>query len=124
MNPNRVCGMCKMVEGDQKDIKELLAILPDPSDYLIEEEINLGHPIGVQKYESFQGLEEAVSEALPELRKLVDNCPACIMAALRQKGIPVPCAEGFNFTEECKELWSDINDANAQASIGYSGGYL
>ncbi len=54
-------------------------------------------------------LSVLVNAALPALREATENCPACILAALRQRGIPVPSVNGFNFTEEMKSVWSDIN---------------
>ena len=101
MNPNRKCRMCDFVAGAQEPIEKLMALLPDPKAF-------------ESKYEGtdivcFKGLEEAVAAALPALRGATENCPACIMAALRQKGIPVPCAEGFNFTKECKSIFEDVN---------------
>ena len=104
LNPNRLCGMCGVIENEQSDLKALIAILPNPYDFL---KVEFG-------FESFVDLEPAVEKIMPKLRELSGNCPACIMAALRQKGIPVPCAESFNFTEECKAIWNDINEAKKE----------
>ena len=49
---------------------------------------------------------------LQKLRDITNNCPACILAALRQKGICVPLVEGFDFKGECASVWADINEAN------------
>ena len=102
MNPNRKCRMCDFVAGTQKPIRDLMALLPDPKAF--EKKMT------DCDFTFFDGLDGAVTKALPALRDSTDNCPACIMAALRQKGIPVPCANGFNFTQECKELWAEVNE--------------
>lgn len=110
LNPNRVCNVCKMNHGEwsqdefeQRPISELLEILPDPLPFKIKDEFG-------------DGLIKAVNAVLPKLREISGNCPACIMAALRQKGIPVPMATDFNFSAEMKQIWDDIND---QAGIDY-----
>ncbi len=96
LNPNRYCGFCHLLEQEQSDLNKAMELLPEPEDYL-------------QRDEEF-GLEEAVKIALPKLRNFVGNCPACIMAALRQKGIPVPIAVDFKFKAECKSVWTDFNE--------------
>jgi hypothetical protein len=108
LNPNRVCRVCKMKHGEdmqpfkQRPIEELKRLLPDPSLFKTEDE-----------FENiiFDGLTEKVNEALPALREVCGNCPACIMAALRQKGIPVPVATDFKFSDEMKAIWTAINEA-------------
>lgn len=102
MNPDRVCGMCKALEQEQPNLTELMALLPNPGDYLIKHEI----------WEELPGLDGVVERSMPELREKSGNCPACILAALRQAKIPVRAIESFNFTEECKTFWVDINERN------------
>ena len=58
---------------------------------------------------SFDGA--ALDACLAQVRNVSNNCPACIMAAIRQSGIPVPAVSGFNFTEEMRKVWADSNDA-------------
>lgn len=94
-----------MVDSEQKEMKELLAVLPDPTNYIIETDF---------EFTGYIGLREAASDVLPKLRELTNNCPACILAALRQKGIPVPCVQDFNFKSECDAVWADINETNAR----------
>lgn len=52
------------------------------------------------------------------LRELADNCPACILAAIRQTGLNQKIAEGwmknpidlgFNFREAVASFWNDHN---------------
>jgi hypothetical protein len=120
MNPNRICRMCKMVDHEQQKIENLLSILPNPDDYRDVEFHDYGSfdVIEMVEVEVFNGLDLAVDKVLPKLREITGNCPACILASLRQKGIPVPCVQNFDFKNEVDQVWADINDANAD-NYGY-----
>lgn len=100
-----------MVEAEPHSLASLIALLPDSNSYHAAHDDN-----GVQH----SILADATVIVLPKLRKAADGCPACMMAALRQAKIPLPMVEGFNFTEEMKSIWADINEAQAQSS--YSAG--
>jgi len=102
MNPNRSCGMCEMFEECPRPIDQLLAILPDPKQYMMGKD-----EFGLMVY---VGLEKAVEEAMSKLREATENCPACILATFRQKGIPVPAIRSFNFKKECEAWWDLFND--------------
>lgn len=98
MNPDRGCRMCIFVHGNTPaPMKDLLGILPAYPAFTFEH-----GPI-------YQEFVESVKLALPILRYKTDNCPACIMSALRQKRIPVPMLDDFNFTAECKEIFANAN---------------
>ena len=99
MNPDRICGMCKASEDKQPKMSKLLVILPDPQSYVNP---NLDYIV-------YDGLGVAVEKVLLNLRDVAHNCPACILAALRQKGIPIPLVDDFNFRDECRAFWDDIN---------------
>ena len=101
LNPNRVCGFCGILEQPQSDLVKAMELLPEPKEYMKEDEY-----AGI----TYKGLGEAVEKTMPKLRDLVGNCPACIMAALRQKGIPVPMVESFDFKKECASVWADFNE--------------
>jgi len=107
LNPNRHCGYCDLLENPQPNLKEFIAILPNPDEYKVEE------------YEGFyfRGLEEAVDAVLPKLREACNECPACIMAALRQKGIPVPVAKNFDFEKECQSIWGEFNSSKREEQM-------
>jgi len=109
MNPNRECRVCKMVDSAQHSLASLIALLPVP--------VLHNNEWGVTEFQP--GFEDAVMAAIPSLRKEADNCPACIMAALRQAKIPVPIAREFNFTEEMKSILADINAAQAHSESCY-----
>ncbi len=112
MNPKRICRVCKFVRDDTPfgyrisddrtpDTAALVALLPEITQFERDEN------------GSFSGnaIIKSVNVALGPLRKATDNCPACIMAAIRQAKIPVSVATGFSFTDEMKSVWSDVNDA-------------
>jgi len=104
LNPNRFCGMCAKLDLPQAKMDDLLAILPKPE---IQEDGMWGS--------SISNIEH-VEKSMAELRGLSNNCPACIMATIRQKGFPVPAIESFNFTKECEKLWTDYNNAQFRSS--------
>lgn len=103
LNPNRKCRMCELMEEAQPDMAQLLAILPDPNRLIPQD----GYSIG------YVGLEKDVKQVFPEIQRLTNNCPACIMACLRQKGIPIPAVGFFDYNKELKIFWDDYNDRNA-----------
>lgn len=99
-NPHRVCGICKLLELEQPDINTLIAILPNPEELRKDTGDEFGVIIDDTK----------VREVFPKLRDAAENCPACIMAALRQKGIDVPMTRGyFDFTKECQDIFNELN---------------
>jgi hypothetical protein len=121
LNPKRLCRVCKMVqdtaEGHDpvwRDPVALAAMLPDPANYTVADE----------NAPSFTWVTDSIRERLAVdmklLRKACDGCPACIMAALRLRGIPVPMADHcFKWTKEMASIWSDINDARAEKMDRY-----
>lgn len=109
LNPDRVCGMCRLVGHDQPDLKALMALLPS-----VEQQKET-HDWG----DSYRDIEE---QSVRALREASGDCPACMMAAIRQRGLPVPTATGFNFTDDCKRVWKDFN--NAQYEREYHYGWL
>ena len=103
MNPDRECRMCKFVDGSQLPMAELLALLP-----------------GIEKYEQVDEygndyysatLRPAMIEPLKMLREATDDCPVCILATLRQRGIPFEfyCDE-FDYSKEFADVMKLHND--------------
>lgn len=84
INPNRICGLCAYAHETQKPIAQLVACLSTNKDDL----------------------------GMKELRDLCSNCPACILAAIRQSGLQEWNEEGrvvdfgFNFKIELQEFWN------------------
>jgi hypothetical protein len=101
LNPNRHCRFCELVENEQKPMSELLSLIPDVKQYE-KFNINLGE-------NSIEIPVEDANKILSTLREATNNCPICIMAALRQKGIPVPIISNFNYEKEVAVFWSDYN---------------
>ncbi len=106
MNPQRGCGVCGILKAEQKPMADLLACLPDPLPYVEEDEFD------AVSYSA--ELTVAVNAALPALRDLAGSCPACILAAIRQKGIPVPMVTSFNWTSEMDAIWAEVNRRAAE----------
>ena len=80
-NPNRACSMCELCGYDVwESLDALKAVLPD------------GHEWGRANSGSRdKGNERRMAiEGLNKLRKMT-NCPACILAAIRQRGIASSC---------------------------------
>jgi hypothetical protein len=101
LNPNRVCRMCGRLDQEQPKLSDVIALLPNPNS---EEYCNRE-----TEWDGEKGFAEAVEKAMPGVREATGNCPMCIMAALRQRGIPVPVAESFHYAEELKAIWDIIN---------------
>ncbi|GAF80064.1 unnamed protein product [marine sediment metagenome] len=107
LNPNRICGMCKTMDERQPDLKKLIGLLPNIKEY--------------EKYNSeYEYMEYDVSNLKPHLKGVLkiirgktNNCPACILAVIRQAKIPVSLVEDFNFSKECKQFWNDFNDSQS-----------
>lgn len=99
MNPNRECGMCTFTLGiyDKEKLEEAKKIL-EPYKGL-HSEYNEGY------------YTEAIlpDDITKKLRELVEDCPACIMAALRQSNIEVAAMRGFNFDQESKNMLAERN---------------
>jgi hypothetical protein len=115
-NPNRQCGICKLLDQEPMPIPDLLAILPDPEQFRerYKDEWSDFEQINDSK------LYDALALVFPKLRDLTGGCPACIMAALRQKGIPVPVAgDLFDYQKERAEIWNQVNEENLSRDGGY-----
>ncbi|MGA7885256.1 MAG: hypothetical protein WCA44_05890 [Acidobacteriaceae bacterium] len=73
---------------------------------------------------------------LKALRDFVDNCPCCILAAIRQSGLckgyadedgyspPAIGPEQFDFKKELASLWAEVNGAAHEASMRSEAHYL
>lgn len=85
MNPNRECGMCDVVKNKPVPMKKLLQVTPTTN---------------------------ATKELLEPLRGLTDNCPACILSALRQSG----CTDYalFDYKKEVETFWAEVREQERQ----------
>lgn len=119
LNPERSCRVCNLLNGIHHghDMGELLSLLPDPTAFLSQgfyycKCLNAfgGGEHRADCDNEHVKLDRALKEAMPKLREAVSDCPACILAALRQKKIPVPMVEDFDFTAEMKSVFAHAND--------------
>ena len=101
MNPDRECRMCKLREDSQTPLSELVAILPKME--IVDD--NYG---GVRVLNA-----EEIETAMKAVREKADNCPTCILATIRQKGVYVSIT-GFDYKKECKEFWNNYNESQRQ----------
>jgi len=105
LNPNRKCRVCDLL-GVAPVLQELIDMLPDPTTYNTAECLAQKHE-ETEHYKLTQQLEEIY----PAFRDAAGDCPACMMAALRLKKIPVPMMEKFNFKAEMKSIFDGINES-------------
>lgn len=99
-NPNRVCGMCKILQHDQPDLPALVQALPKPVEHKDGGWDDPGEYLTWPK-------DFDTAAFLADVRSRANNCPACILAALRQAKIPVPMVEGFDFEKESKSIMAE-----------------
>ena len=101
MNPNRKCGMCALVDEPQPDLAELIALLPTAS-WEQESEDNGFQTLSYDFHDALDG-------AMVKLKEAANGCPACMLAALRQTGIPVPMAMDYDSLRST--FWEEYNNA-------------
>lgn len=109
LNPKRECRVCKFTDGPAGSLQDAIAALPDPA--------ILTFSCADTDYAN--GFVPQLDAALPELRRITGNCPACMMAALRQKKIPVPMLADFSYSAEMKEIWDARNQVMLQSRENY-----
>jgi len=102
MNPNRLCRMCKLKGGTQISISRLVALLPKYKVSTNTEDNGLS-----------KNYCKALEEAMIKLRRETQNCPACILAALRQAGIPMILVE-FDYKQEVENLFQKLDQVTYQ----------
>ena len=61
----------------------------------------------------------SIERTLPVLREAANNCPACMMAAMRLSGNPVPVFSGFHFKNEMQALFTEANEERRSVIGGY-----
>ena len=109
MNPNRTCRLCEKINGGHgKEMNELLEILPDPANV---NSITWHLDNHEEYYSIINDFNSELTLAMPKLREATDNCPICIMAALRQKKISVPSVEDFKYKEEVQAVFDNYKSS-------------
>jgi hypothetical protein len=110
-NPQRVCGVCSRIGLSAAPLAELVALVksvgkPEHNEYI--------------DY-SWWSLDQTAFQAL---REKADNCPCCILAALRQGNGQATSDVTFDFRKEIKDVWKGYDDDAYQERMGsYYGGY-
>ena len=104
LNPNRKCGVCEAMGGTPVPMNELLNLLPDLKNFVVPVSDNF-----FSEEDSYSMPEETAKEILIKLREATDGCPACIMAALRQKGIFLSLIPQFDYKEEMEDFWRSVH---------------
>lgn len=121
LNPARSCRVCALINGGYEvgaeKMGELLALLPDPTAFLQNgwnecrcKDCVDWLPRDVPCTNEFKKLHAALEIAMPKLREATDNCPACILAALRQKKITVGMVPDFDFSAEMRTVFANKQD--------------
>jgi len=94
MNPERQCRMCDIIGNEQKPISELKQLLPSPT---------------VKENDWGESAYIIDGSLLENLRDATNNCPACILATIRQSGFQTGMYE-FSFEKECQKFWDEQNN--------------
>jgi hypothetical protein len=116
MNPNRKCGMCSLTgnSGPQLTGPEMVALLPDKKQFekkMFRSKDEVNGFFGESEWTEYPGLKNAVVEKLQDLRDKTDNCPACILSALRQSGINRYLIPGvFEYELEKKDFFDELRE--------------
>jgi len=97
LNPDRECRMCRYAGGSPGALADMKAVLMVASNAYYH---------SAQRRPENQVSESIWQDAMGAIRAL-SNCPACILAALRQAPSNV-C--DFDFKKESKALWERVNE--------------
>ena len=99
MNPNRVCRMCEHVkdwrDDEPKQRDEIIG-------YLQSAVVHDEHDEFVS-WRWRPGLSEA--EVVDRLRELCGQCPVCMLAMIRQSGLPPYMFEHWKMKADMAEIW-------------------
>jgi hypothetical protein len=106
MNPGRECRMCEKLGEEPNELSALIALFPNREQFKKNETFDVFSC--TFEGESYPGYDEACNKVMPELRKLSGNCPACILAAIRQSQAVVE----FDYKRESESFWHDYNETN------------
>ena len=103
-NPNRECGVCRLIEGElsSEPVAGRVALLPDPAPFVLHKGSD---PVYSEE------LTAAANAALQSLRLECEDCPACILAAIRQSGIPVWMVSDFDYRSEMENVWQEVKES-------------
>lgn len=100
--------MCKWHDETQTPIEELLAALPLPTGWaaMVDKQGDCG--VYQDRHPKFEEWRKEANEGVGKLEELT-TCPACTLAAIRQRGLSAYC--DFKYKEAVEEMWTNNNDA-------------
>ncbi len=113
MNPKRTCRMCGIQDEPSGDLEKMIRIIKNDI-YCVEDELEM---------EAWLFGEDKKEEATLAAIRSISDCPACILAAIRQAGIPF-MFQSFDYKKEKEAFWSDFNDSRADggpSACGWDG---
>lgn len=96
-NPFRHCNLCDIVQQSNPKMADMIRLIKKTA--------------RIKKDKDDWGLSitlENESEVMEAIRDIADNCPMCIMSALRQHGHPY-LFESWDMKAEMKSFWNDYN---------------
>lgn len=104
LNPKRSCGICKNIGVTPVALQKLMVpLLPIKAEF----------PDGMPDEEAFKlydAMSDRSKEAISQIRDASGGCPACILAALRQSGIPMGCFSDWKYKKEHEQFWHAVNE--------------
>ena len=103
-NPDRVCGLCEHCGELQTDLSTLTVFIDSYCADLPRVKIP-------EFSEQLEASGNKLDPMLKELRDLANNCPACILAALRQA--KTETWTNFSFKTERDAWWGEENENQA-----------
>lgn len=106
-NPNRQCGICNTLQGASPNIGEIVEQLKKRFKIIgLESD-------GVVIELQCKWTAEPVT--LDEISKMVEGCPNCILAILRQTKLNYKCCGiEFDYAAEFKKAMYEVDSANSQ----------
>jgi len=99
------------MKNGKHDLNVLKALLPDPKEYFIiyawtnMEDFTDGEQ-AINPY-----FQEDLKKAMAILKRESEDCPMCILAALKQRGIPCWIAN-YNYPKELNSIWECMREDN------------
>lgn len=109
-NPHRKCRMCEQLGNAPEPISELLSLIPEIDQFarIINHDFELS---GNDAYdETVYEIPESIQlEIIEKLREKTGGCPACMLATIRQKNIPLYAIDKFNYKKEVESFWHSVN---------------
>ena len=107
-NINRECRMCGITPNYQEIVDKLKARY-----HIVRDEPTFENMFSFQQV-IWHG-EEITGK---EITDLVDQCPACALTIIKHIDASIINID-FNYTEKCKELWSEFNEEYHHPDVGY-----